>query len=804
MKKLLTSYFFILTSYFVFGEGAKHIDFEHHFVSTNYFNCVAQRTEPPMFDPETKVYTFGAVPAEWPLSQSAYSANSMYTDLTDLDDKRIAEMDRAGVDIAVISSSMQVDELPAADALRIAKASNDDLYQATKRHPDRFMGAALLPALQPEAACAELERCVKELGFKYWHTYSTIPGPDKKGHHIWEPEFEPLLAKVAELGVSIYIHPEYPLDADYWDAGATYPGAGLGYGQNVMQTATHLVMNGTFDKHPTLRIILGHMGEYLPYVLDRMNYHLNVYRGGNDPENVTCKQSLCHYVLTNANFVITTSGAADTNAFQSAKEALGADRICFGSDWPYESYAEMVGSIEKCDLTDAERDGVWSDNAQMYIFHATAKVAIEAFPDEPYMSWSLRQRYTAGDSWRAVPFNTVSNRYEAVSNGEVQVVYTIPAGSGLTFTDGSKEKAFGLKCMDGAFIPDSKITGADLQTTGIKHYDLEHHCYIPEFYEYLKARGKAANPVVPYMEDNGDLHVGIKTVIWLPDESIICDFGAGRIAEMDRAGVDVAVMSASSLIEALPLADATNLAHKTNLRIAQMQTDWPGRVEGAATLPTFYPEEAIKELDFCVTNLGFKYWHTHSHYATNGISHYLYEDMFTNLLAKADSYGLSVYIHPDYPIKPTYDHGIAFEGAAMGFTHEVMQTLAHMIRRGRLDQYSNIKLVIGHFGEYFPYILDRLDKAFPSGGEGRNMKSFSQYVKEGRIFVTTSGNRSVEAMDATKKAIGVECIAFGSDYPYEDMKSMTDYIWRCDLTESDKTNVWEKTATDRIFYKKGE
>jgi len=175
--------------------------------------------------------------------------------------------------------------------------------------------------------------------------------------------------------------------------------------------------------------------------------------------------------------------------------------------------------------------------------------------------------------------------------------------------------------------------------------------------------------------------------------------------------------------------------------------------------------------------------------------------MFTNLLARADKYGLSIYIHPDYPVKPTYNHGMAFEGALMGFTHEVMQTLTHMIRRGRLDQYPNIKLVIGHFGEYFPYILDRLDKAFPAGGEGRNQKSFREYVKEGRLFVTTSGNRSVEAMEATKKAIGIEHIAFGSDYPYEVLKGMTDFIKRCDLTEKELEDVWQNTAMERIFYR---
>jgi len=353
------------------------------------------------------------------------------------------------------------------------------------------------------------------------------------------------------------------------------------------------------------------------------------------------------------------------------------------------------------------------------------------------------------------------------------------------------------------------VCGLFAPSAWAKVYDLEHHFYVSEFYTYMTSRTTPPRfvPGDPAATDPmgrvGYIDIGQKSPIYMSDDQItnLTDFTETRIAAMDAAGVDVAVMSSSSLIETFPREKSIELARLSNDRLAAYQKQYPERILGTATLPTIWIDDATNELERCVKVLGFKYWHTHSHYATNGVSHYLYEDRFTNLLARADSYGLSIYIHPDYPVKPTYDHGTAFLGATMGFTHEVMQTMTHMIRRGRLDQYPNIKLIIGHFGEYFPYILDRLDKAFPSGGEGRNQKSFRQYVKEDRIFVTTSGNRSAEAMDVTKKMIGIEHVAFGSDYPYEVLKGMTDFIGSCDLTESDRTNVWEKTATDRIFYK---
>ena len=361
------------------GADARRIDFEHHYASTNYINHCATRTEIPRYDPETQVlYCSEFVKAE--MGTPMFSTNTLYTDLTDLGEKRIAEMDRAGIDVAVLSSTWPVDAFDPEDAIRVAKLSNDDVYEATKRYPDRFMGTALLPTLQIEAATNELERCVKELGFKYWHAQSHMTGPDGKVRYIWEPEFEPILAKAAELNVSIYLHPDYPTDADYWDSGLAYAGPGLGFGQEVMQTVTHLIMNGTFDRYPNLRVILGHMGEYLPYVLDRMNYHLNLGRPGgglsDGDGNITCAETLYHYVVTNANIIVSTSGSADTNAFLCAKEALGADRIVFGSDWPYENYTNSTAFIDTCELTDAEKAGVWSENAAKYIFHDAAFVRL--------------------------------------------------------------------------------------------------------------------------------------------------------------------------------------------------------------------------------------------------------------------------------------------------------------------------------------------------------------------------------------------------------------------------------------------
>jgi len=144
-------------------------------------------------------------------------------------------------------------------------------------------------------------------------------------------------------------------------------------------------------------------------------------------------------------------------------------------------------------------------------------------------------------------------------------------------------------------------------------------------------------------------------------------------------------------------------------------------------------------------------------------------------------------------------------GAMLGFGQGVMATATKFIIKGKLDEYPNIKLILGHMGEYFPYVLERMDNRFfvPAlpDPDVKCKKNFSAYFKEGRIFVTTSGNRSEPALECAKCAIGIERIAYGSDWPYETMDSMTKFINAAELTDAERKQLCEGTATGRIFKK---
>jgi len=184
-----------------------------------------------------------------------------------------------------------------------------------------------------------------------------------------------------------------------------------------------------------------------------------------------------------------------------------------------------------------------------------------------------------------------------------------------------------------------------------KVYDLEHHFYVPEFYEYMASRTtpprfvpgnpKAADP----MDRVGYFDIGQKSFYYQTDEQItnLTDFTENRITAMDAAGVDVAVMSSSTMIEGLPKEKSIWLAKLSNDRLAAYQAQNPGRILGTATLPTVWVDDATNELERCVKELGFKYWHTHDHYVTeDGQTNYLWEAKFAPLLANANELGLAI------------------------------------------------------------------------------------------------------------------------------------------------------------------
>ena len=202
----------------------------------------------------------------------------MQAQLRDLDAGRIAAMDAAGIDLQVLSlMAPGVEQLAAADAIAVARDANDQLGTAVQRHPTRLAGFAALPSPAPEAAAGELERTVRDYGFKGGQISGHIRGRYLDDHFFW-----PLLERAEALQVPLYLHPSPPprpvIEAIYsgFTPQITALLASGGFGWHV-DTALHvlrLVLSGAFDRYPRLQVVIGHMGETLPFMLPRFDMGL--------------------------------------------------------------------------------------------------------------------------------------------------------------------------------------------------------------------------------------------------------------------------------------------------------------------------------------------------------------------------------------------------------------------------------------------------------------------------------------------------------------------------------------------------
>jgi 2,3-dihydroxybenzoate decarboxylase len=237
-------------------------------------------------------------------------------------------MDAAGIDIQVIShGAPSAQRLDADTAVRLARGANDRLAEAVAAHPDRFAAFATLPTPDPEAAAAELDRAVTTLGFKGAMVHGLTNGVFFDDRRFW-----PICERAQALDVPIYLHPAAPhravVDAYYGDYVQDYPSllsAGWGFTIETATQGIRMVLSGVFEAYPNLKIVLGHMGEGLPFLLWRINHALA--RPGNKP--ISFREQFSQHVY------ITTSGNFSTPALICSMLELGVDRILFSVDWPF-------------------------------------------------------------------------------------------------------------------------------------------------------------------------------------------------------------------------------------------------------------------------------------------------------------------------------------------------------------------------------------------------------------------------------------------------------------------------------------
>lgn len=280
--------------------------------------------------------------------------------LLDLAEGRLADMDANGVDVQLLSmTSPGVQMFETETAVAMASAANDHLAEAIRRHPTRFAGLATFAPQDPARAVREMERATNELGLNGF-----IVNSHTGGEYLDQPKYWPILEAAEALDRAIYIHPRCPPD----DVSAAYADYGMwsalwAYQAETGLHAMRLIMSGVFDRFPGLKIVLGHMGEGIPYWLYRMDWMRSVGHGINAPM-LSLKPS--EYVRRN--LMITTSGMNDPLVLDYAIKAISADNIMFAIDYPYQVTDEAVAFLDNAPISEEDRQKIYEGNAAR-IFH---------------------------------------------------------------------------------------------------------------------------------------------------------------------------------------------------------------------------------------------------------------------------------------------------------------------------------------------------------------------------------------------------------------------------------------------------
>jgi predicted TIM-barrel fold metal-dependent hydrolase len=277
--------------------------------------------------------------------------------LDDLGALRLQEMDEAGIDVQVIShGAPSTQRLDAETAVRLARDVNDRLAQAIAVHPDRFAGFAALPTPDPKAAADELERTVTQLGFKGAMVHGLTNGLFFDDKRFW-----PIFERAQALDVPLYVHPAVPhravVEAYYKDYLSDFPTlqtAAWGFTVEAATQGIRLVLSGVFDAYPDVKIILGHMGEGLPFLLWRIDHALS--RPGN--RSVAFREQFSQH------FYITTSGNFSTPALLCSMMELGVDRILFSVDWPFVPNVPGTKWINDLQLSAEDKTKISGGNAR--------------------------------------------------------------------------------------------------------------------------------------------------------------------------------------------------------------------------------------------------------------------------------------------------------------------------------------------------------------------------------------------------------------------------------------------------------
>ena len=285
--------------------------------------------------------------------------------LADIGARRIAEMDAAGIDMQVLSTAQPgLEHLDAGRAVAVAGAFNDGVAAAVAAHPDRFAAFAALPTADPAASASELGRAVTELGM----VGAMVNGRTQE-RFLDDEFFWPIFEAAESLAVPIYLHPMPPPKAVYElyyagfgdDVGFMLGAGAWGWHVEIGLHSLRLMLAGVFDRFPALQLIVGHMGEVLPFMIERATGALG-RAIALDP--VQHKMELTPTEYFRRNFHITTSGFFTDPPLRCAIDVLGAERILFAVDYPFSDNATARRFIDTAAVSDLERKQIAHANAE--------------------------------------------------------------------------------------------------------------------------------------------------------------------------------------------------------------------------------------------------------------------------------------------------------------------------------------------------------------------------------------------------------------------------------------------------------
>ena len=273
--------------------------------------------------------------------------------MLDMGELRLRDMDEAGIDIQVLShGAPAAQKMDAEMSVRMSKQTNDRLAAFVDTKPDRFAALAALPTPDPKAAADELERSVSKLGFRGAMIHGLT-----NGRFIDEPDFWPIFERAQALDVPVYLHPSFPhpavIEAYYKTYAAEFQwliGPALGFTVETATQCVRMIISGVFQKYPKLKVIVGHLGEGLPFLLWRMN-------------NFLARPDRPFAEIFQNNFYLTTSGNFSDVALDASIAVLGVDRIMFSVDWPFANNKIGVDWLKASSLDAGDKAKIFGTNA---------------------------------------------------------------------------------------------------------------------------------------------------------------------------------------------------------------------------------------------------------------------------------------------------------------------------------------------------------------------------------------------------------------------------------------------------------